>query len=81
MMKSDARMCRTQAEARWDGDINLSTYNFNQFKKRNFDAMLTLPLNRSRPWNLALNALRDSLVHHIKLCKCSDGYMGAHIYF
>ena len=58
-MKSDASKLSKQAKAERDGVINPQNYNSNQY----FDAIKTLRINRSRPYNLATCAFGDSLVH------------------
>ena len=48
-LKSVAKKVPKQAKAKKDGAINPENYNFNQFQHRQFDALKTLRINRSRP--------------------------------
>ena len=57
-----SKKCQKQAKAKRDGVINPQNYYLNQFS-HNFDALKTLRINRSRPYNLATCAIGDSLFH------------------
>ena len=52
MLKSDTPKCQKQAEAKRDGVINPQNYKITisiKFYTKNFDALKTLWINRSRP--------------------------------
>ena len=62
-MTTDAPKVPKQAKAIRDGVINPQNYNFNQLYSENFDALKTLRINWSLPYNMATHALGDTLIY------------------